>query len=190
MVLSKKILVISIIFIILLSGFCFADYTIPKLVLNNHSVSSGKIKEFEGRSLIYWSVSRGYDYIFISNTTSAGVNLYLTNSLSVGSYCVKVGLVEPGGTLKINLNDYNSNISYLICPSGNVDTILDRLSVSIVGSAMNSTLSSLITYTGSIQLWNVFKIFVPFIAVVVLVVFGFYLIRRMIIGLSKGKSKV
>ncbi len=39
-------------------------------------------------------------------------------------------------------------------------------------------------------LWGVFADAVPYISVVVLVAFGFYLIRRMIKGVSKGKAKI
>lgn len=50
-----------------------------------------------------------------------------------------------------------------------------------------STLSSTVTADA---LWGVFADAVPYISVVVLVAFGFYLVRRMIKGVSKGKAKV
>lgn len=55
-----------------------------------------------------------------------------------------------------------------------------------MGNAVN-TLASTVTAD---SLWGVFASAVPYIAIVVVVAFGFYLIRRMIKGLSKGKAKI
>lgn len=54
-------------------------------------------------------------------------------------------------------------------------------------SAAMNTLSSTVTAD---SLWSVFATAVPYIAIVVVVAFGFYLVRRMIKGLSKGKAKI
>lgn len=50
-----------------------------------------------------------------------------------------------------------------------------------------STLASTVT---SDALWGVFAEAVPYISVVVLVAFGFKLVRRMIKGVSNGKAKI
>lgn len=55
---------------------------------------------------------------------------------------------------------------------------------------MNEAITSLSTTVSSDALWGVFASAVPYIGVVVLVGFGFFLIRRMIKGVSKGKAKV
>lgn len=55
---------------------------------------------------------------------------------------------------------------------------------------MENAISSLSTTVSSNALWGVFANTVPYIGVVVLVGFGFYLIRRMIKGVSKGKAKI
>lgn len=55
---------------------------------------------------------------------------------------------------------------------------------------MNTAVSTLATTVSAESLWGVFADAVPYIAVVVVVSFGFYLIRRMIKGLSKGKAKI
>lgn len=55
-----------------------------------------------------------------------------------------------------------------------------------MANAVN-TLASTVTADA---LWGVFGDAVPYISVVVLVAFGFYLIRRMIKGVSRGKAKV
>lgn len=55
---------------------------------------------------------------------------------------------------------------------------------------MSAAVNTLATTVSAASLWGVFADAVPYISVVVLVAFGFYLIRRMIKGLSKGKAKI
>lgn len=55
---------------------------------------------------------------------------------------------------------------------------------------MSNAVSTLATTVSADSLWAVFADAIPYISVVVLVGFGFYLIRRMIKGLSKGKAKI
>ena len=55
---------------------------------------------------------------------------------------------------------------------------------------MTNAITTLQGTVSSEALWGVFGQAVPFIGVVVLVGFGFYLIRRMIKGVSKGKAKI
>lgn len=55
---------------------------------------------------------------------------------------------------------------------------------------MNNAISTLSTTVSSDALWGVFNSAVPYIGVVVLVGFGFYLVRKMIKGVSKGKAKI
>lgn len=55
---------------------------------------------------------------------------------------------------------------------------------------MSNTVTALSTTVSADALWGVFKDAIPFIGVVVLVGFGFYLVRRMIKGVSKGKARI
>ncbi len=55
---------------------------------------------------------------------------------------------------------------------------------------MANAIGKLATTVSADSLWGVFGDAIPYISVVVLVGFGFYLIKRMIKGLSKGKAKV
>lgn len=55
---------------------------------------------------------------------------------------------------------------------------------------MENTITALSTTVNAASLWGVFNDAIPFISVVVLAGFGFYLVRRMIKGLSKGKAKI
>lgn len=55
---------------------------------------------------------------------------------------------------------------------------------------MSGAVNTLSTTVTADALWGVFANAVPYISVVVLVAFGFYLIRRMLKGVSKGKAKI
>ena len=55
---------------------------------------------------------------------------------------------------------------------------------------MSNTVTALSTSVSASALWGVFNDAIPFISVVVLVGFGFYLVRRMIKGVAKGKAKI
>lgn len=55
---------------------------------------------------------------------------------------------------------------------------------------MGAAVNTLATTVSADSLWAVFGGTVPYIAVIVVAAFGFYLIRRMIKGLSKGKAKI
>lgn len=55
---------------------------------------------------------------------------------------------------------------------------------------MENAITSLSSSVSSASLWQVFTDAIPYISVVVITAFGFYLVRRMIKGLSKGKAKI
>lgn len=55
---------------------------------------------------------------------------------------------------------------------------------------MENTVTALATQVNAASLWGVFNDAIPFISVVVLVAFGFTLVRRMIKGVSHGKAKI
>lgn len=55
---------------------------------------------------------------------------------------------------------------------------------------MENAISTLSTTVSADALWGVFGNAIPYISVVVLVGFGFYLVRKMIKGVSKGKAKI
>lgn len=57
-------------------------------------------------------------------------------------------------------------------------------------TGMDAAVNTLSTTVSSAALWGVFGSAVPYISVVVLTGFGFYLIRKMIKGLAKGKAKI
>lgn len=57
-------------------------------------------------------------------------------------------------------------------------------------SGMSDAVSALTSTVSVDALWGVFTQAVPYIGIVVVAGFGFFLIRRMIKGLSTGKAKI
>ncbi len=57
-------------------------------------------------------------------------------------------------------------------------------------TGMKAAITTLTSSVSAEALWGVFNEAIPYIAVVVVVGFGFYLVRRMIKGVSKGKARI
>lgn len=55
---------------------------------------------------------------------------------------------------------------------------------------MENAIATLNSTVSAASLWEVFGTAVPYVATVVVVGFGFYLVRRMIKGVSKGKARI
>lgn len=55
---------------------------------------------------------------------------------------------------------------------------------------MQNAVASLATTVSSDAMWGVFGQAVPYMGVVILVALGFYFVRRMMKGASKGKAKI
>lgn len=59
-----------------------------------------------------------------------------------------------------------------------------------VSTGMDNAITALSSTVSAASLWSVFTSAVPYISIVVISGFGFYLVRKMIKGLSKGKAKI
>lgn len=57
-------------------------------------------------------------------------------------------------------------------------------------TGMETAVQTLASTVSADALWGVFNNAVPYIAVVVLASFGFYLIRKMIKGVARGHAKI
>lgn len=55
---------------------------------------------------------------------------------------------------------------------------------------MTNAITALTTTVTADSLWGVFTSALPFVGVVVVVAFGFYIVRKMIKGVSKGKARI
>lgn len=55
---------------------------------------------------------------------------------------------------------------------------------------MENAITALNTTVSPSSLWGVFTEAIPFVGTVVIVGFGFYIVRKMIKGVSKGKARI
>lgn len=55
---------------------------------------------------------------------------------------------------------------------------------------MENAITTLSTTITANNLWGVFADALPFVSVVVLVSFGFYIVRKLIKGVAKGKARI
>lgn len=57
-------------------------------------------------------------------------------------------------------------------------------------TGMSGAITALSSTVSADALWGVFNTAVPYIGVIVLVAFGFRLVRKMVKGVSKGKTNM
>lgn len=57
-------------------------------------------------------------------------------------------------------------------------------------TGMSSAITALGNTVTADALWGVFTDALPFVGIVVVVAFGFYIVRKLIKGVSKGKARI
>ncbi len=188
MVSSKKILIISIIFIILLSGFCFGSTPLTPVRVEGlapNSDATSFVSNYYYDSYYYY-LRLGHTYRFYTDDTGSLRIISSKDVPDVGVSCSFYSTVGPNSEFTYTVTDD----TYFYFTTYTHEQPYFLFCEDITPNVMNSTVTQLAFYVSNTNLWGVFKLAIPYILIVVIVVFGFYLIRRMIKGLSKGKSKV
>lgn len=203
--------VIFITFAIFSFCSCFAfDNSVPYTDLGTFSLvgslytigSSIKLSSGSAYHLVEIPSYYGYDYkityhvkeIYQSETFFRLIKF--SEFPVVGSEGILVDYVigSPGDDLEINYHlDTNEKLYLVISTNGwGSEQFADNLKVTtnFEGNGMNLAINNLIGNLSVSNIWDTFKISIPFIAVVILVVFGFYLVFHNISEISKGKEKM
>lgn len=189
-------IVISLIFIIVafisfFNTFSFASTNIPSYVLPKYGIVSNKIQPLDDYNLKYWSLVKGVDYVIINNTSNYTRAVYLSSSLETGSSAVNLGVVQANSSLKINLNSYNYEKYFVSIPYKNdASSFVSNIILQSDSSFFNLVSGQLASSLGPSEFWSVFNTSVPYILVVVVSGFGFYLIFHNIKEISKGREKM
>lgn len=188
-------LVISITLIIVtifcvLNNFCSAVSTSINIA-NNLKVdyNNSRIIENNG-TFIGFIVVNGLTKITITNNNpSTLIGAGISDGLVSGSTSTLLFNIPAGQTLTSFVNE--ENFKYVVFYAGPgyiTNNLLKNLSVSVEVSSMKSTVALLSNSLYISNFWNIFEKSVPYIAVVVLSSFGFYLIIHNILELSKGRD--
>lgn len=185
-------LVISITFVILtfifvFNTFCFADIEISGTRLDGFG-GYQTIHPVSGIYGIYFYIPEPGKYIVVSDVQST-VGSYRTDEIPSNGVAT---IPQPSLTLTSSSQNKTFIVNepgyYLFYSSDNEYSIS---SISITrDSSFNYVISSLSEQVGISNIWNIFEYSIPYVSVVLLAGFGFYLIFHNIKELSKGRENM
>lgn len=133
----------------------------------------------------YFRLVSGHKYIIYNLTTSSYSVRFSSSVPSVGVDFIRFGLVPSNSSL----NFIADNDNYLFISSSSTSGLnIDGIVLYDITRSMSSSVEILANTVGISQLWSTFEKSVPYIAVVVLSSFGFYLIIHNILEISKGRD--
>lgn len=124
-------------------------------------------------------LKKGANYILIPNSYACFVT-FTNEELTLDATGLTVSRLSPG-----QYYFYNDNTFDFLYISYYTDNTVD---VYTNASGMSDAITNLSSIISSNDLWSTFEKSIPYIAVVVLSSFGFYLIIHNIIELSKGRD--
>lgn len=140
-------------------------------------------KSASNQTVGYFYLESGYKYIIENTSDSYPRYLALCNEVPAvnGTYTF-LYQIPP-----LETYEYISNGSYLVFSYSNyLNTTITKVKLASQDSAIND----LVQNVGPNAFWDVFGNGIDFVFVVVIVVFGLFIIVKLIKGLSKGKSKI
>lgn len=192
---NKLLICLCIVVIILpfyLITFCYADDTIPGIVLNGVG-STGSVGDIVTLSLvdaakgIYFPVRAGFSYNLNFNLINTQVyRIFISDDVPALD---TEGLMLYRDNFTTNTYTFTATQDgYLFFWNYNIDLTNDNTTFQLVGDVMNSSVSSLVDNVGISSIWNIFDISINYIVVVVLFAFGCYIIFRIIRKITRGKE--
>lgn len=186
-------LIIFFTIFVVLNTFSFASYKINGVIYNgfigNSSSLPNQISQNSFAKGIYYKLTPGLKY---SITIHGGVKqiygyfAYTDGSLAVGTPTKYFVTINENQIEFVCPDDVNTLFFWSVSVEPTNSTI-DLLSVDY-NSGMGYSLGILGEEVSASSLWQVFKTLIPYITVVVLFVFGTYLIFHAIREISKGRD--
>lgn len=186
-------LVVSITLVIVTIFCIFANFSLAyseplslSVAPTGYWFSSGSIiQRSDSSTMTYIRVSKGLKYRIVNDTGVPIIAASSFDELKIGSSIFHYVNIESGSEYIYEVVDDVSFVGFIGSSPGTFFP-----SVYIESEGMPSTISILANNLAFSHLWNVFETGVPYVAVVVVVGFGFYIIIGMIKGLSKGKARL
>lgn len=185
--LITAIVCVVVTFICLFNTFCFADTTIQPELVENLAGSNGVFVDSDRFDCLVYSLSSCHTYIYTNNLATSRTIFF---SSSVPAPGVAIGnsfQVAPGSSYTFSV-DYDTYF-YLSDVSSNVSNLYVNTLVDIT-NGLQLAVSNLVENVGISNIWETFEKSLPYVGVVVLASFGFYLIFHNIKELSKGREKM
>lgn len=189
--LITSIVLIVVTFLCVFNTFCFADsefFLEPTLVPDVSFYQT--IHSAEGiESVVFFPLDHNTDYsfktTFIQPQWEGG--LYLSYSLDDGTRTLS--LLDRIESFDFNSKDYN----YFAVSSkhiNDIDLSVFSLSYVVPSSGISTAVDSLVQNVGITNIWDTFELSLPYVLIVVVVGFGFYMILSLVRKLQKGKARL
>lgn len=185
--LISAIICVIVTFICLFNTFCFADTEISGIRLDGFG-GYQTIHPVSGIYGIYFYISDPGKYIINSDVQST-VGSYRTDETPANG-------VTTTSQPSLTLTPSSQNKTFIVNEPGyylfySSDNEYSISSISITrDSSFTYVISSLSDQVGISNIWNTFEYSIPYVSVVLLAAFGFYLIFHNIKELSKGREKM
>ena len=138
-----------------------------------------------GRSLSFVPIVSGSNYTFYNDSDRVIYAFASTSDMKIGSEFKYINNINPSGKFTFQASP-GANYSYLLFYSSNGTTAQPRVYTN--KTRFSDIIALLTSSVTPIKLWGTFEESIPFVAVVVLSSFGFYLIIHNILEISKGRD--
>lgn len=185
---DKLVIVITCVivtFICVFNTFCFADENIEITKISGIAVGTNSIISASSGSIGYAFLEPGYTYQFYN--ASLGVrHICFTKEIPFLGLDDIIGfaVVQVGETYTFSV-PYDTSYVVFDYSWFNDSSTLTKLETTV----MYQTVLDLIKNVGINNIWDTFSISLPYVGIVVLSGFGFYLIFHNIKEISKGREK-
>lgn len=192
---KKKLVVIIALIMVVVMGFVgqvFADTEdIEPLTLDGVVISSVNFTLTENSDFVTYAIPLEKNYTYHINFTGNLRNFRYSfgNSVDIGTKTEN--FVNVGVSDDFNIDIVANNYDYLFIYFSGQDTASTQFTYNITREATSGmvySVDSLVSNVGIDSIWGIFEIAIDYIWVVVLVVFGIFIITRLIKKLSRGKE--
>lgn len=185
--LKNKLLILLCFFVVIfpfccVAGLCADTESVTGQKINGVTINSNNnyFTENTNTFVMCFEIQKGYKYTFTNN---AGVSRDIVFSHDLPAVNVTYDFIKSlpnGESYSFIVND--DTYFYISGTSGSYIVTREKL------SSMTGAVSDLVSNVGVDNIWNIFDISINYIVVVVLFVFGCYIIFRIIKKVSRGKE--
>lgn len=180
------IVLIVVTFLCVFNTFCFADTDITLSVIQKSQINNDfQIVSHPGYNTFYFSALPNHTYQIICNYP-----FYLGYSSDVPEIGTKLDKLLTYNEDKTEFIFTNSTLSNVFLSSYRGYSDVQFNVIDITSPGFPIVISSLIQDVGISNIWDTFNIAIPYVLIVVVVGFGFYMILSLVRKLQKGKARL
>lgn len=169
-------------------SMCFADETVDIDFINDRNIStSGVVIEATGRYIGVVSIEPGYTYTFSASSLGSSKRIFFGDDYSLGTQLYNQQTIDVGTDFVFTAN----SVGYLffVGVAGSSSANLGTITRTPI-EGMTGTIDNLVYTLSFNNLWGIVGFVVPILGIAILLVLGFYLIKRLINRIKRTKGGV